>query len=61
MFKNRGGRRKDTDAWANKGVLLNVLDLGFGRLEDLSNSPVLRQRPSQVSRLYRAGPPKKSG
>lgn len=33
IFANRGSRIKDSDAWANKGVLLNVIDLGFGQLE----------------------------
>lgn len=33
IFANRGSRLKDADAWANKGVLLNVIDLGFGQLE----------------------------
>lgn len=33
IFADRGSKRKDSDAWANKGVLLNVIDLGFGQLE----------------------------
>ena len=33
IFTNRGSRVKDSDAWANKGVLLNIIDLGFGQLE----------------------------
>lgn len=33
IFKNRGDRHRDSDAWANKGVLLNVIDLGFGHFE----------------------------
>jgi len=33
IFANRGSRLKDSDAWANKGGLLNVIDLGFGQLE----------------------------
>jgi hypothetical protein len=32
-FDNRGSRIRDPDAWANKGILLNVIDLGFGQLE----------------------------
>lgn len=33
VFANRGDKQKDSDAWANKGALLNVIDLGFGRME----------------------------
>ena len=33
IYTNRGDRRKDSDAWANKGVLRTEVDLGFGRLE----------------------------
>jgi hypothetical protein len=33
IFNNRGSKIKDTDAWANKGILLNVIDVGFGQLE----------------------------
>ena len=30
-FDERGQRLRDTDAWANKGVLLSVIDLGVGK------------------------------
>lgn len=33
IFANRGERRCDADAWSNKGVLLNVIDVGVGQLE----------------------------
>ncbi len=33
VFNNRGKRERDSDAWANKGIMLNVLDLGIGNLE----------------------------
>lgn len=33
IFANRGERRRDSDAWSNKGVLLNVIDVGVGQLE----------------------------
>lgn len=33
IFADRGERRRDSDAWSNKGVLLNVIDLGVGQLE----------------------------
>lgn len=32
-YSNRGARLHDSDAWSNKGMMLNVIDLGFGRLE----------------------------
>jgi hypothetical protein len=61
IFENRGGKRKDTDAWANKGILLNVLDLGFGRLElfqthlyygnDIPKILLFTDRPTDQERL----------
>lgn len=33
IYSQRGEKRRDTDAWANKGAMLNVIDLGFGQLE----------------------------
>jgi hypothetical protein len=33
IFANRGERLRDSDAWSNKGVLLNVIDVGIGQLE----------------------------
>jgi len=33
VFSNLGVRNRDSDAWSKKGVMLNVLDLGFGHLE----------------------------
>lgn len=33
VYSQRGEKRRDTDAWANKGAMLNVIDLGFGKLE----------------------------
>lgn len=36
QFNNRGSELIDADAWANKGVLLAVFDVGLGRLEVFS-------------------------
>jgi endonuclease/exonuclease/phosphatase family protein len=33
VFSERGSRLHDSDAWSKKGIMLNVIDLGFGRLE----------------------------
>lgn len=32
-FSNVGDHKRDSDAWANKGILLNVLKMGAGELE----------------------------
>lgn len=32
-FSNFGERKRDSDAWANKGILLNILKMGAGELE----------------------------
>ncbi|MBS0156148.1 MAG: endonuclease/exonuclease/phosphatase family protein [Nitrospira sp.] len=33
IYSNRGSRQRDSDAWANKGIMLNVLQLPIGQLE----------------------------
>lgn len=33
IYAHRGERRHDSDAWSNKGAMLNVIDLGFGQIE----------------------------
>jgi hypothetical protein len=33
VFGSRGERRHDSDAWTNKGAMLNVIDTGAGELE----------------------------
>ena len=33
VFGSRGERRHDSDAWSNKGAMLNVVDTGTGELE----------------------------
>ena len=33
IYGNRGERNHDSDAWSNKGVLLNEIDLGFANVE----------------------------
>ena len=33
VFSNQGDRLKDADAWSRKGVLLTVVDLGFGKVD----------------------------
>jgi hypothetical protein len=33
VFAERGSRLRDADAWSNKGLLLSVVDLGFGKVE----------------------------
>lgn len=32
-FETKGDNKRDADAWSNKGVLLTVVDVGFGKLE----------------------------
>jgi hypothetical protein len=33
VFSNRGKRLRDADSWTDKGVMLNVLDVGVGHVE----------------------------
>jgi hypothetical protein len=33
IYDDRGERNRDSDAWSNKGVMLNEIDLGFARVE----------------------------
>ena len=33
IYDNRGDRNRDSDAWSNKGAMLNEVDLGFGKVE----------------------------
>jgi len=61
IFADRGNRRKDSDAWSNKGAMLNVIDLGFGQLEvfqthlyyggGLPEVPILTEQPSYDERM----------
>ena len=33
IYSDRGSKNRDTDAWSNKGAMLNIIDLGFGQFE----------------------------
>lgn len=33
IYDNRGDRKRDSDAWSNKGIMMNELNLGFASIE----------------------------